>query len=165
MSEVRGLLQPFAYGRGVVQYLDVATPAAAATASVIVDGKWWLRVLAARLSITTDANVANRVVTLDYIDARGVTRLKNGTSALVLASTTAQTFEFDAHRTVSDWNTGTPIFAPLAPWFLAPGWVVKFNVTNIQAADAISGLSLWVETFGTEPTAYPIGPGYADGPE
>jgi hypothetical protein len=165
VPEVRGLLQPFAYGRGIVQYLDVATPAAGATASVVVDGRWWLRVLAARLTITTDANVANRLVTLDYIDARGVTRLRNGAGLVVPASQTAQAFEWDANRTAAEWATNTPVYGPVAPWFLAPGWVVKFNVTSIQATDAISGLSLWVETFGTEPGAYPIGPGYPDGPE
>jgi hypothetical protein len=105
---------------------------------------------AARRALTTDANVASRVVTVDYIDAKGTTWLRNGTSALVLASTTAQTFEFDAHRTLSEWNTGTPVFAPLAPFFLPPGFSVKFNVTNIQATDAISGLALWFDTFQTD---------------
>jgi hypothetical protein len=165
VSEVRGLLQPFAYGRGVVQYLDVATPAAGATASVTIDGKWWLRVLGARLLITTDANVANRLVTLDYIDAKGTTRLRNGAGLVVPASQTAQAFEWDAHRTVAEWTTNTPVYGPVAPWFLAPGWTVKFNVTSIQATDAISGLSLWVETFGTETGAYPVGSGFPAGTE
>lgn len=165
MTEVRGLLQPFAYGRGIVQFLDVTTPAAGATASVTIDGKWWLRVLAARLTITTDANVANRSITLDYLDAKGVTRMRNGAGLVVTASTTAQAFEWSAQRTVAEWAANTPIYTPVAPWFLAPGWTVKFNVSSIQATDAISGLSLWVETFGTETGAYPVGVGFPDGTE
>ncbi len=108
-----------------------------------------MRVLAARLLITTDATVANRLVTLDYLDARGVTRLRNGAGLVLVASTAAQPFEFSAHRTSAEWAANTPVFAPLAPVFLPPGYIVRFNVTNIQAADAISGLSLWVEKFPT----------------
>lgn len=160
MAEVRGLLEPFAYGRGLVQFLDVATPAAGATTSLTVDGRWSMRVLAARLSLTTDANVANRLVTLDYIDGRGNTRLRNGAGVVWTANTSAQTFEWDAHRGLAEWAANTPVFLPLAPWFLPPNWVVKFNVTNIQATDAISGLSLWVETFGTGTEGYPGGGGF-----
>jgi hypothetical protein len=145
-----GLAAPYEYGAAYPQWVAVTTPAAGATASYTVTGLSGIRPLAARLSLTTDANVASRVVTVDYIDAKGTTWLRNGTSALVLASTTAQTFEFDAHRTLSEWNTGTPVFAPLAPFFLPPGFSVKFNVTNIQATDAISGLALWFDTFQTD---------------
>jgi hypothetical protein len=89
-------------------------------------------------------------VTLDYIDAKGTTRLRNGAGLVVTASTTAQAFEWDAHRTVAEWATNTPgVWAGRAV-LPAPGWTVKFNVTSIQATDAISGLALWVETFGTE---------------
>jgi hypothetical protein len=148
-----GPVQPFGYRTGYPDWLDVPTPAAGATASVTVDGRWWLRVLAARLTITTDANVANRLVTLDYIDGRSNTRMRNGSALVVTASTTAQAFEWQAHRGASEWAANTPVYAPLAQWFLPPSWVVKFNVTNIQATDAISGLSLWVEKFQTDDLA------------
>jgi hypothetical protein len=147
VANLSGLVGPFAYGPAYPQWLPVTTPAAGATATVTVDGKWNLRPLAARLSLTTDANVANRLVTIDYVDARGNTWLQNGAGLVVTANTTAQTFEFDAHRTVAEWAANTPVFAPLAPFFLPPGFRVKFNVLNIQATDAISGLSLWFETF------------------
>jgi hypothetical protein len=145
-----GPVQPFGYRTGYPDWLDVPTPAAGATASVTVDGRWWLRVLAARLTITTDATVANRYISLDFIDGRGNTRLKNGASVLVTASTTAQAFEWQGNLNFANWAAGTPVFCPLAPWFLPPSWVVKFNVASIQATDAISGLSLWVEKFQTD---------------
>lgn len=157
-----GLLLPFTYGKGNPEYVSVTTPAAGATASYIIPGSFAARVLAARLSITTDANVANRLVTLDYIDSRGVTRLRNGVGNVITASTTAQTFEWDCNRTIAEWATNTPIFAPVAPLILYPGWSVKFNVTNVQATDAISGLSLWVEQFQTGPRGYQLGVGPVD---
>lgn len=145
-----GLAAPYEYGAAYPQWLAVTTPAAGATASVTVSGLAGLRPLAARLSLTTDANAANRLVTVDYIDAKGNTWLRNGAGLVVTANTTAQTFEFDAHRTVAEWAANTPVFAPLAPFFLPPGFSVKFNVTNVQATDAISGLALWFDTFQTD---------------
>jgi len=154
-----GLLLPFAYGKGNPNYVPVTTPAAGANASYTVTGGFAVRVLAARLSITTDANVANRLVTLDYLNGRGQVMLKNGAGVVLTANTSAQTFEFDAHRTVAEWAANTPVFAPLAPWFLYPGDVVRFTVGSIQATDAISGLSLWLEQFQTGPRGYVLGVG------
>lgn len=145
-----GLAAPYDYGAAYPQWVAVTTPAAGATASYTVTGLAGIRPLAARLSITTDANAANRLITVDYIDAKGNAWLRNGAGLVVTASTTAQTFEFDAHRGVAEWATNTPVFAPLAPFFLPPGFSVKFNVTNIQTTDAINGLALWFDTFQTD---------------
>lgn len=152
-----GLVESFGHGLAYPDWIDVATPAAGATASVVVDGKYSLRVLAATATITTDANVANRVVTLDYVNARGVTYMRNGASLLVTASTTAQAFYWSNKWSVSEWNTGTPVWVPLLDVIMPPGFTVKFNVDNIQATDAISALRLWVEKFPTGPRGYPSG--------
>jgi hypothetical protein len=153
-----GLVSPFGYGKAYPDTIDVTTPAAGATASYTVPGDYYVRVVAARLSITTDANAANRLITLDYISGRGVTYMQNGAGLVVTASTTAQVFQWDAHRTVAEWAANTPVFAPLLSAFLPPSWVIKFNVANIQATDAISALRLWVENFPTGQKGYPVGP-------
>lgn len=157
MSVTEGLLQPYGYGLGWPDWVDPATPAAGATVSVPVAGENYVRVLAARLTITTSAVVANRVVTLDFLNARGITYVQNGASVLVTASTTNQVFEWDLNRTVSEWNTGTAVWAPLLPVFLPPGFSVKFNVAAIDVGDQISGLHLWVERFATGPRGFPTG--------
>jgi len=160
---VESLVQPFGYGIAFPDWLDVATPAAGATQTVTVPGEYYYRLVAARLLITTDANVANRLVTLDYLNARGTTYLQNGAGVVVTANTSAQVFQWDANRTSGEWAANTPIFAPLSSVFLPPAFVIKFNVLNIQAADAISGLRLWVEKFPTGGRGYPQGaPGVAD---
>jgi len=156
-NNVYGLVGPATYGTAYPAWYTVTTPAAGAQQTFSIDGRWQTRVLAAMLSITTDANVADRIISLDYVDNNGVTWLKNGSSALVPASQTAVQFVWDSHRAVSDWNTGTPVFVPCAPWFLPAGWTIKFAVSGIQATDAISGLKLWVEQFETGRGGYQIG--------
>lgn len=151
----KSLVRQFGYGLAFPNWLDVATPAAGATASVTVPGEYSYRVVAARLLITTDANVANRLVTLDYINARGVTFAQNGAGVVVTASTTAQVFEWHANRTVSEWAANTPVWAPLLDAFLPPAFVIKFNVASVQATDQISGLRLWVEAFAVGGRGYP----------
>lgn len=160
MSETAyGLLLPYNYGRGNPEYVSVATPAAASNASFTVDGKFAIRVIAARLSITTDANAANREVTLDFIDARGVTRARNGGGTVVTANTTAALFDWNYQLGTATSVTNGSRFLPLAPLFLYPGFVVTFAVSNKQAADQISGLSLWIEQFPTGPRGYVLGVG------
>jgi hypothetical protein len=146
-----GPVQPFGYGRAFVDYITVTSPAAGAQKAVTVQGEWWIRVLHARLSITTDANAANRFIALDFINARSQTFARNGAGVVVTANTTGQAFEWDFHRTVAEWAANTPVFAPLSPLFLEPGFTVQFSVDSIQATDQISGLSLVVEKWPTGP--------------
>jgi hypothetical protein len=148
---------PFGWGLLYSDVIAVATPAAGANAPFTVPGECWLRVVAARLSLTTDANAANRLVSLDFVDGRGSTRVRNAASVVVTASTTAQTFEWSRNRTIAEWNTNTPVFAPVLNMFLPSGWVVQFTVDSKQATDQISGLSLVVEKFPTGAKGYPQG--------
>jgi hypothetical protein len=157
VSVTEGLVQPFGYGLAYPDWLDVATPAAGATQSVTVDGAWSVRIVAARATLTTDANVANRLVTLDFVNARGVTYAANGASVVVTAGTSAQVFEWDRNRSVSEWNTNTPVWAPLLDEIIPPGFSVKFNVANIQVGDTLTSLRLWVEKFPTGARGYPRG--------
>jgi hypothetical protein len=136
-------------GRGLTDWFSVTSPAAGANASFTVGGRnvQGLRVLAALTTITTDANVANRLLSLDYIDARAVTRVRNAATVLITASTTALVVQWDQAHNVSEWNTGTPVFVPLADVILTPGWTVQLTVDNKQATDQISAISFVVEAF------------------
>lgn len=152
-----GLTEPFGYGLAYADWIEVPTPSAGATASVLVEGAWYVRVLAARATLTTDANVASRLLSLDYINARGITYARNGASVLVTASTTNQAFEWLLDRSVAEWNTGTPVWVPLLDAFLPPGFSIKFQVDAIQVTDTLTGLHLWVEKFPTGLRGYPQG--------
>lgn len=143
------LASPFRYDEGWVDYIDVAQPAAGANASVSVPGEYGLRVLAARATLTTDANAANRLLSLDFVTANGVTRVRNFASVVWTANTNAQTFVWNHAWHLSEWNTNTPVLMPVLPLLLPPTWLVQFVVDNKQAGDQLAGLSLVVEKVPT----------------
>jgi hypothetical protein len=156
-----GLLNPFGYGVGYQDFVPLTTPAAGANLSFTVEGRAWVRLLAARCSITTSATVANRFVSLDYVNGRTVTQARNAAGLVVTASTTALVFEWSSSRSRAEWATNTPVLVPLLPIFLAPGTVVQITVDNIQAADQISAASLTLERFDTGALGYAVG--FVDG--
>lgn len=152
-----GLLEAFSYGLGYQDFIPLANPAAGANQSFTVDSRNWLRVLGARATLTTDANAANRLLSLDYITGRTQTYLRNQPPVVITAGTTNQAFEWKEQLTGSEWNTNTPVHTPVSSIFLAPGTVIQFTVTNVQVGDQLSGLSLTVERFDTGPSGYPVG--------
>jgi hypothetical protein len=152
-----GLLGPFSYGTGYQDFIPLTTPAAGANLSFAVEGRALIRILSARCSITTSATVANRFVSLDYINARSVTQCRNAAGLVVLASTTAQVFEWNQARTRAEWAANTPVLVPLLPMFLAPGEIIQISVDNIQVADQISAASLTIERFDTGSIGYERG--------
>lgn len=145
------------FGDPYPDWIDVTSPSAGATASVTVDGFWWMRVVAARGTLTTSASVANRFFSLDFVNARGTTYMRNAAGLVVTANTTNQGFEWNRSRTVAEWAANTPILVPVCDEWLPPGFSVKFAVDNIQAADQLSGLSLFVEKWNTGPKPGSVG--------
>lgn len=153
----KGLVSPFGYGLAFPLWFALADPAAGALATYTVPGDYAVRLVAAHSELTTDANVANRVPTIDYLDAKGAVYLRNGAGLVVTASTTAQAFEWSSTRTVAEWAANTPVFAPIQPVILYPGWQIRFQVTNIQATDQLAAVRLMVECFPTGQEGYPVG--------
>lgn len=139
----------YRYDERFVDKIDVASPAAGATASQLVPGQYGMRVLAARATLSTDANAANRLLSLDYIDANNVTRVRNCASVVWTANTSSQAFQWNAAWTVSEWNANTPVLMPVLGLLLPPGWTIKWQVDAIQVGDTLTGLSLVVEKVPT----------------
>jgi hypothetical protein len=152
-----GLLAPFGWGYGFPDWVDVASPAAGANQSFTVDGSNLIRVVAARAKLTTSATVANRFVTIDYIDARSVVRASSGASVAVPASQTNQQHDWAYNRAAGSSASGATTFAPLLFTFLPAGYTVRFTVANIDTTDQLSGLSLWLERWPTGPRGEPVG--------
>lgn len=152
-----GLVRPYGFGLAYPQWQTPVAPAAGAVFTDTVPGHHYARILAVRCSVSTDSNAANRLVTFDFVNARGSTFVQNGAAVIVTASTTGQVFEWSVSRTVSEWNTNTPIWAPLADLFLPPAFQFKINIQNIQVGDTITGISIWREHFPTGPRGFPDG--------
>jgi len=135
---------------GDIGYLDEITPAdPAAGANLTVDlgpGRFVV-VNSVRVTLTTDANAANRFLAVEYLARGGLAVMRNAATVLVTASTTNQVFQFDNQHTVSEWNTGTPVFAPLMPLPLSAGWQLKLTVDSIQAGDTLATCRILVTRF------------------
>jgi hypothetical protein len=157
LTLTEGLVGGFGWGLAYQDFLDVATPAAGANAPVKIGGENRVRVVAALATLTTDANAANRFLSLDFIDARGVTRIRNGAGLVVTANTSAQAFVWERSRTVGEWAANTPVFLALSSLFLEPGFTVQFTVDNKQVGDTLTALTLVLERFPTGPKGYPEG--------
>jgi len=131
-------------------FLDELTPDAPAAGGGLLlslGTQRWLRLRSVYCSLTTDSNAATRLLSIDYLGRGGVVAITNAAPVLVTANTTGQVFMFEQHRTVSEWNTGTPVYAPLSPMPLPPGWQVQLALANAQAGDQLSSIRVVVERF------------------
>lgn len=152
-----GLLWRLGYRVGYPDWIIPDTPAAGANGTFKVPGDYVMRILAARVQLDTDANAANRLLTLDYLNARGQTFAVNGAGVVVTASTVAQKFEWSVNRGVAEWAANTPVFVPVLDAMLYPGTTVQFTLLNKQATDTLTNLSLYVEKFETGEMGYELG--------
>lgn len=143
------LASPYRYDEGWIDYIDVAQPAAGAQATFPVPGQYGVRVLAARATVATDGNAANRLVSLDYVTPNGVVRVRNTPAVVWTANTSAQAFIWNSGWNVSEWATNTPVMVPVLPLLLPPTWLIRFAIDSIQVGDQLSSLSLVVEKVPT----------------
>jgi hypothetical protein len=119
-------------------------PAAGAGFTLTSPGRPGWRLVAVTFRLVTDANAANRSVTVDYDDGNGSLFGSNGMQGLVTANTTAL-FSFDRQRTVSEANTNSQVFAPLLPVEFQGGQKLQINVLNKQATDQLDRVVLVFE--------------------
>lgn len=157
MQTTYALLEPFAYGRGYRKLLTPADPSAGATYTHTVPGDAWERLKAITFNLTTSANAANRVVTIDYAEPQQGTFLSDGAAVVVTANTTSQVYDGSCERGQSEWNSNTPVFFPLWGGFLEAGWTWKINVANIDGSDQVAGIFALVEKFEVGQEGYLVG--------
>jgi hypothetical protein len=138
------------YDSGYLDVLTPADPAAGANLTVTIPNQRLVVVRSLTVTLTTDANVANRLVSVDYLLGTRATAKRNLATVLITASTTAQVFHFDNQHTVSEWNTGTPILVPLQPIPLPNGWTVQVTVDSKQAGDQLASCLVVVDRYWQE---------------
>lgn len=151
MDSIDPEFAPLAVNPPYLDTIDVSSPAAGANARYTVPGETWCVIVAARALLTTSSAVADRFVSLDYIDGRGTTRVRNAAGLTVQASTSALAFEWNTGRTIAEWATGTPILAPCLDVMLPPASVVQVTIDNRDTGDQLSGVHLLVVKVATGP--------------
>jgi hypothetical protein len=145
-----GLTQPVSDGIGYQHNLKATKPAAGANFTVTLSPNFYWRVQACVFTIVTDANAANRYITLQTTFGDGVANWVNGASVTVSANTT-QRFAGSADRTIAEWNTNTDVFFPIDRSFLRDGVQLAINVQNIQVGDQLSAIYFTFDRFETNP--------------
>jgi hypothetical protein len=95
--------------------------------------------IAVTFELVTDANVANRFVSVDYADDQQV-YARNGVQGAVAASTNPARFTFQAYRGQSEANTNADVFAPLLPVSFPAGHRLLVAIANVAAGDQLDKL-------------------------
>lgn len=155
-GRIRGLLEPFSYGRGWPEVVRGAQPAAGTSFSLTIAGALAARLLSLSYRLVTDANAANRAVTIDYDDGNGGLFAREGAGVVQLAATT-QDYAGQYRRAVAEWAANTLVFHPVPQGVLLQGQKLQINVSNIQAGDQLSRIMLRFDRFPSDALDYPEG--------
>jgi len=153
---VSGYLLGQEYGHGrtfqhtVVAGVDPTAPAPVAGASYTYKVGPWdrMRLVFCTFTLATDANAANRYVTIEYPGINGVSVLADGASVTVSANTSAQRFVGSLRRGPAEWNTNTDVFFPLSGFWAPVGQSIVINIANVQVGDQLSKVTM---TFDSTP--------------
>jgi hypothetical protein len=132
----------------------VSKPAAGANFTFTCQPYDRWRLIAARFTLTTDANVADRYPTIEYLGVNNLTFMTDGPPVAVTANSTSQVFAGSLHRSVSEWNNASDVFFPLSGLWLESGSKIQIAIANIQVADQIDLIRLTFDRWPEEPLAY-----------
>jgi hypothetical protein len=148
------LTQPFGQGSGYQETFTGVNPAAGASFSLNLSGKYRHRLTHALWTLTTDGNAANRYVTLQLLGGDTNPVWINAAAVTVSANST-QRFVGDINRGNSEWATNTDVLFPLSPMFLDGGLTLKINVGGIQVGDTLTLIRFTWEKYTTNPEPQP----------
>lgn len=134
-------------GQLLLDHLTPNAPAAGAPLVFPLDSRWWWQFRAVRFLLTTDANVANRLATVDITDPEGTPWVSSPSLVAVPASTVNQEYRFGQRSNGVSGIAGAPQFPDLSQEWSPGGWQLRLNVSGIQAGDTLTGIRLWVAKF------------------
>jgi hypothetical protein len=147
-----GLTKQSTIGTGISP--GVSKPAAGANFAFTCQPYDRWRLIAVRFTLTTDANVADRYTTIEYLGANNLPVMTDGPPVAVQASTTNEVFVGSLNRTVSEWNNASDVFFPLSGLWLEAGTVIQIAVANVQVGDQLDLIRLTFDRWPEEPLAY-----------
>lgn len=133
-------------GGGIVKTIYGTNPAAGANVfETVPNGREW-RLIAARITLATDANVANRRVHLILGD--GTTQMIDAFSNTDHAASSTINYTFAAFGYVPASTDANDIVVPIPSNVILPeNYEIQTGVTNFQAADNFLAPVFWVEEY------------------
>lgn len=141
------LTEPYGVGLGFRQIIKGTSPAAGSSFTLAVDPRYVTRILTCLFTLSTDANAANRYVTVEALDGNGNSFAAEAAGVVVTANTTSQRFAGSVTRGVAEWAANTDVLFPLWRHMLKGGETVKINVAAIQAGDTLTAITFAVEQY------------------
>lgn len=149
------LTQPYSEQRGFQSVVPGVNPAAGANLVLTLDSRWVWRLISCVFTLTTDATVANRYVTVEYQQDAQVPYCINA-AAVVFTANGTQRYAGAINQTVAEWNTGTDVLFRLAPLYLFGGNTVTIRNLNAGAADTLTLIRFVFERFPTDQFNIPV---------
>lgn len=131
---------------GVPERVAPTSPAAGADFTQTVDGAFYARLVAVFVRLVTDANVANRLVVVDYRDSAGNRYDVQGPNSTQAASTTLD-YCLSAFQADEKANIDGTALATLHPMLLLPSDQFRIHVQNMQVGDQLSRIRFTWERF------------------
>lgn len=128
------------------EVVTVASPPAATGFSKVVPGASRWRVQSVSFVLVADANAANRIPRVEYLDASGGVFAAVAAPFVLTANLTAR-FTFAIGVVQFGANAAAQIGASLPALHLNPGLSVRVAVTGIQVGDQISGAAMFVDQW------------------
>lgn len=135
---------------GLPELVYAEAPAAGAGLTIALGGDFLVRLISLYLTLTTDANVADRQVTVGYANQAGQRFMLSGAPVTQSASATND-WCFSAFQPQAEWPVDGTIIVPLSPVLLMPTQKIVVDVDGIQVADAITGARYVQERFYNDP--------------
>lgn len=150
------ITQPYGLGRGTVEAVTFATPAAQANFTRTTASGYWERYISLFFLFTTDANAANRIIAIEVQDGDGNVVGGAAPSQVQTASLAGRFYGGFAYGTSNAAGVIRQAFA-LPQMFLQPSWKLVSNVANMQVGDTLTLIRAVVERFGIGPDGTPVG--------
>lgn len=134
------------YAIGWQEPVYIAQPAAGATWSHTVDGRYYQRLITARWNYLASAAVANRYVVLTLTDASGNIIIRVPTVAVIVAGNNLAINLWANNTSQAADNQGEQ-FNTIPDLLTPPGWTWTATTINEDVGDQVSNVVLLVQRF------------------
>jgi hypothetical protein len=128
------------------EVVTIGSPAVATGFTHVVPGASRQRIVGVSFVLVADANAANRIARVEYLNAAGAVMFAVAAPFTVTANITSR-LNFGIGIQQFGANAAAQIGAGLPAFKLNAGLAIRVAVTAIQAGDQISGASLFVDQW------------------
>ena len=152
----RLMADPPGFAVGWTEPLYLPDPAAGATWTHTVDGRYYERLVLVLFTLVTSAVVGNRFITVALLDANGKLIMEVPGSGAVVASSTVTVCLIRNAPSFAVATSGSS-FGYLSDFLVPPGWQWTASINGEDAGDQVSNVRLIVQRFPNDATSIVAG--------